>query len=451
VWYAGDTNNPHYLYYANKGYGGECVSPQNYIPCGTPSDPIVLVVNKRGTLFVSTLSTWYQIFPGNPPYAQSTGSKHGAVASFGWGDAEGELYYEAADGIRTFKGSDGTYKSLPIEWLWRDNPLTPIPLIDTTQLSKILGAYVNSEAIFVYIGQDGNRHRLTWNSEYNIWRNDNVPATALYLEADTNTLVYSIPITIPGTGSGWVIVYDSYSQDYDDGGWVAGVLAQSPIPITLQTPYLDAGAPNNQKQFNVLTIDANPNGQILTPTLLFDGNNGNVATVIPSPATFTGAVRNKFVFQIAAGFGQQAYEISLQITGAVTAAPILYQAEMYAAVLADQRSSYDTYWVTLSNTNETKLVKQCFVDYTTIAGNTLLLEIFADGNLTPYFTIVLPENTSRSEVPMRVRFPAKILRLFRMIITSTAKYQLWSPVQLMWKMNATQSGFQRLDLGDTTP
>jgi hypothetical protein len=248
-----------------------------------------------------------------------------------------------------------------------------------------------------------------------------------------------------------VIVYDSYSQDYDDGGWSGGILLQNPIPITLQTPYLDVGAPNNQKQFNVLTIDANPNGQILTPTLLFDGNNGNVATVIPSPATFTGLVRNKFVFQIAAGFGQQAYEISLQIAGNVIAAPILYQAEMYAAVLADQRSSYDTYWVTLSNTNETKLVKQCFVDYTTIAGNTLLLEIFADGNLTPYFTIVLPENTSRSEVPMRVRFPAQILRLFRMIITSTAKYQLWSPVQLMWKMNATQSGYQRLDLGDTTP
>jgi hypothetical protein len=276
------------------------------------------------------------------------------------------------------------------------------------------------------------------------------------LEADTNTLVYSKPITIPGTGSGWVIVYDSYSQDYDDGGWVNGALVQLPIPINLQTPYLDIGAPNNQKQFNVLTIDADPNGQVLTLTLLFDGMNGDPTSLPTIPPTFTGSGRDKFDFQINSGLGQQAYQISLQITGDVTAAPTLYQAELYAAVLADQRSSYDTYLITLG-TNETKLVKQAFIDYTTDAGVSLNMSLYADGDTKPYFTFTLPPNTTRHKVPIRVRFPAKLLRLFRMVILGSGdgsgQFQLWSPVGLEFKQNspASASGYKRVDLGDTTP
>ena len=38
-----------------------------------------------------------------------------------------------------------------------------------------------------------------------------------------------------------------------------------------------------------------------------DDNNGNVAPVMPSPATFTGTARNKYQFKINGGQGQQAY------------------------------------------------------------------------------------------------------------------------------------------------
>jgi hypothetical protein len=414
----------------------------------------MIVVNQRGTLFVGTLGdTWWQIFPGNPPYAQTTGSKHGPAASFGWGGAENEIWFVSLDGIRTFRGVDGPYRSLPIEWLWRDNPLTPVPLIDTTQLSQIIGAYSNNTAIFAYPDSNqGMWHRLLYDSQYQRWRNDDVWVTAMYLESDTNTLLYSKPLGIPGVGFGYVIVYDSYAQDYDDGGWsVTGTLIQTPIPFNLQTPYLDLGAPNNQKQFNILALDVNPNGQTITPVLLFDDNNGTVSPVTPSPSTFTGAVRNKFEFQVNSGLGQAAYRISLKLTGAVTAAPVLYQAELYAAVLADSRSSFDTYWVKFG-TDESKLVKQGYFDYTTLDGNSITVALYADGAATPYFTFTLPANATRSEVPMRVRFPAQMLRLFRLIAASSGSFQFWSPVQLEWKpVIGSAKGYAKFPAGGLTP
>ena len=212
LWLAGDPNNPHFLYYSKPGYL-ENFPPQNYIPCGSPSNPIVEVVNFRGTLFVGTLGdTWYQIFPGSPPRAQITGSKHGPVAALGNAQTENEVWFASADGLRTFRGSDGPYMSLPIEWLWRDNPLTPVELIDTTKLSKMLLAYQNSTATIVYPGQDGNPHRLLYDSNYKRFRNDDIPVTAMCLETDTNTLVYAKPMTI-GSSSGWAVVYDSFSRD----------------------------------------------------------------------------------------------------------------------------------------------------------------------------------------------------------------------------------------------
>lgn len=201
------------------------------------------------------------------------------------------------------------------------------------------------------------------------------------------------------------------------------ILNSLPIPMTMQTPYLDLRAPNNPKQFNALILDANPNGQVISPTLLFDDNNGNVSTVIPSPSTFTGSVRNKFTFQVNAGLGQQAYRISLKLDASVTVAPIVYQAEIYADILADIRASFDTYWLNLG-TDETKICKQGYFDYTSTAAITVSL--YADGATTAYYTFTLPANPVRSAVPMRVRFAPRLFRLVRLIAVSSSSFQMWS-------------------------
>jgi hypothetical protein len=446
VWLAGDPNNPHFLYYTPQGYPENC-PPENYIPSpGGPSDPITAVYNFRGTIFVRTHSTHYQVFPGSPPYMQSTGSKHGSPASFDWCITENEVWELGFDGIRSFKGSDGPYRSLIIEWLFRNNPITPVPLVNLSLLSNVISTFKNNTVTFVYTGVDGNQHRLRWSQSYQRFRNDDVPATAMIAEEDTNQLLYSVPMDIDGD-SGWAIVYEDITKDYDDGGWSGGILRQLPIALDLQTPYFDEGKPNNQKQYNNVTIDSNPNGSTITVQLLFDDNNGEVAPI--TLGTFTGPVRDKFQFAINEGAGQQAYRTSLQLTAAVTSAPIIYQADIETAVLPEQRTTYDCYWIKFGQ-DESKLVKQGYFDVTNVAP--VLVNLFADGSDIPYYTFTLPPNPTRSEMPTRVRFPAIKLRLFRVIMASasadqaTNQFMLWSAIQIDNKPIQIGKGYNRSEL-----
>lgn len=444
VYMAGDPNNPHYLYFTPVNLPQYC-PPQNYIPVGSPTDPISAVINYRGTLFVRTFSTWYQIFPGNPPYAQSTGSKHGSPANFDWCLTESEIWYQSWDGIRTFRGADGKYQSLIIEWLYRGTAQTPVSLVDLSKLGSVISAFKNNTATFAYIGQDQQRHRLRFSTQYQRWRNDDVPATAIFTEPDTNLLVYAIPDLVE---PGWLLVYEDITKDYDDGGWFEGALLQNVVPMNLQLPYIDLGALNNQKNFNTLTVDANPNNQTLDVQLLFDDNNGAVAPI--DLGTFTGATRQKFQFIINGGLGQQAYKVSPKFTAGVTAAPILYQADIYAAILPDQRTSYDSY-LQKFGTDESKLVKQGYFDVTSTTD--IVVQLFADGSPIPYYIFTIPANPVRSEMPTRVRFPAMKLRLFRLVMTSTGIFQLWSAVQVDQKMviGPGAKGYQRSELTGLTP
>lgn len=448
TWLAGDPNNPHYLYYTPKGYPENC-PPQNYIPSpGGPSDPISAVYNFRGTIFVRTYSSHYQVFPGSPPYMQSTGSKHGSPASFDWCITENEIWEQAFDGIRSFRGSDGPYRSLIIEWLYRNNPITPIPLVNLNALSNVISAFKNNTVTFAYTGVDGLQHRLRYSLSYQRWRNDNVPATAMIAEEDTNLLLYSIPITA-GSQSGWAIVYEVTTQDYDDGGWVNGALVEAPIQLALQTPFIDFGTPNNQKQIQNLAVDANPNGSTLAVQLLFDDNNGEVPPI--TLGTITGTIRDKYQFAINEGDGVEAYRMSLVITGAVTAAPIIYQADIETATLPEQRATYDSYQIKFG-TDESKLVKQAYFDVT--SGLPVTVDLYADGSDIAYFSFTLPANPTRSESPTRVRFPAIKLRLFRLVMASTGtnpienQFQLWSAIQVDQKtvIGSGSKGYNRSEL-----
>jgi len=459
LWLAGDPNNPHLLYYSNPGYP-ENFAPQNYIAVSSPADPITAVINFRGNLLVSTLATWYSISPGTPPIAQPTGSKHGLVAPFGWCQTENAIWFRGIDGIREFTGSDGPYRSLDIEWIFQQGgnaeiqAYSPIPFASPTNPTLDQMAFWNNLVFLTYLGNDGFFHRLAYHTIYKRWRNLDVDETkytlgpALYLEADTNTLLFSELVATPGVlGSGWAVAQD-HINNYDDGGWSASGLIQSPINFTLQTPYQDQGAPNNQKQYNVLTIDADTLGQTLTVTLLFDDNNGSVPSL--NLGTITSTTRQKFQLLVNAGLGQQAYRVSLQITGAVLDAPVILQADIHYALLAEQRSSFDSYWIKFGQ-DESKLVKQGYFDYTSTAA--VSVAIYADGNTTPYYSFTLAANPSRYESPVRVRFPAIKLRLFRCVMTvpSGQTLQVWQTPQVDEKpiLPSNAKGYTRAELHTT--
>ena len=137
-------------------------------------------------------------------------------------------------------------------------------------------------------------------------------------------------------------------------------------------------------------------------------------------------------------------------TADVTVAPVLYQANIEAAVLPDQRTSYDSYQQKFG-TDESKLIKQGFFDLTSTVP--VLIQLFADGDPVPYRQITLPANPTRYESPIRVRFPAIMMRLFRIVMTcaNTGMFMLWSPLQIDWKPVSVGKGYARGELVEAGP
>lgn len=442
VWLAGDPNNPHYLYYSKKSYP-ENFGPENYIPVSSPDDPIMAVINWRGTLVVTTLKTWYVIVGGASPYPQPTGSTHGLIAQQGWTLAEGEIWYRANDGQRAFSGADGKYMTLPVEWIYRTNPDCIVPQVSASDASLDVMAFFNNLVITSYVSQDLTRYRLIYDTVYARFRQDDIEATAMLWERDTNQLLCGVQI-----GIGYAVVADQqYNQDYDDGGWYAGNLTQSEIFMTEQSPYKDLGRPHFPKQWNALETDCDTQNQTLETTLLFDSGEEDAISL---PSANTAFNRSKVQFSINSGDGQQSYSMSILHQMSVTVAPTLFQENIYAALLADYRATFDTYWHKFGS-DELHLVKEAYFDYTSPVPVTFNLYVNGDmENL--YFTFTLPVLADRAVV--RVLFPAYKCRLWRMvgllasgIPDAGGGLQLWSPVRVNQKVLEDGSAYARQEFG----
>ncbi len=428
---AGDKNNPHYLYFNNASYP-ESFSPANYTPVGSPTAPIIAVINWRGTLFVQTTQTWWLIIPGQPP--QPTGSIHGGISNQGWTQFEGGVYYRAMDGQRAFNGADGAYLSLSIEFVYRQNPLTPLPLADPTQASQDIMCFYNNSIYTSYIATDGNRYRLIWDAIYHRYRNDDIAATAMLWEQDINAFLVAKQIS-PGQ---YAICYDQvYTQDYDDGGWVDGALVQTPIALNIQRPYSDLGKPHYPKQWNALETDVNTQDQPMATTLYF--NTEPPTSIDLASATTT--QRDKVQLKVNDGDGVQAYSMSLQHTMSVTVAPTFYQEDVYAAILADYRNSWDTYWIK-AGTDKFKLVKQGYFDYTSTED--IVISLYADGSTLPYYQFTLPPQPDRLAV--RKLFACWKPRLWRMIALSNGDFQFWNAPIIELKPIQESSTYSQLEL-----
>jgi len=436
TWLAGDKNNPHYLYFSKKGQP-ESFGPQNYIPVSTPDDPINAVINWRGTLIVGTLKSWFIIVGGAQPYAQPTGSVHGIIAQGGWCVVEGAVSYRSTDGWREFTGADGVYKTLMVEWVFQNNPLCIVPQADISQASQDVMCYYNNQIIDSYISLSGQRYRMVWDSRYGRFRYDDVPATAMLWEKDINTLLVGKQM---GVGQ-YAIVQDQVG-DYDDGGWVSGALVQTPITVTIQTPYHDLGKPHLPKQWNEFEVDVNTKGQNMSSTLLFEDGTISLPLSVVNNTT-----RQKVELFVNNGMGEQAYRASIQHSISVTTAPILYQDDIYAALLAEYSASIDSYFIKFG-TDTDKFVKQGWFDYTStypITGS-----LYADNSPIPYFTFALPAQTQR--YVMRVRFgnvnngtTAFTCRTWRIILNTLndsdgTQFQMWEKPRIEWKtINAGDS------------
>jgi hypothetical protein len=427
AWYWGDPNNPSTLYFST-GNAPQYVSEANNVIISTPDDIITAVVPFKGNIFVSCVkSGWWMVPPDSPasqpPYP--TACKHPCVAPFGYVATEDMIAYQSTDGLRAFAGGASEYMSLPIEFLFQGIGSTPIVEADQTKLSQTVAAFWNSMVFFSYVGTDGNRHRVVYHAQYKRFRNDDVDAQCLMLEADTNQLLY-------GDSNGLVHI-DRQPIGYDQVN-SGGLLAAEPIAINLQTSYSFQSSPANQKQYNAVQIDCNLGGQTLNVAVLF--NDGEITVPL---GTISNSTRGKINLPVNAGLGQQAYKISLQITGNLTSPAYLYQAAVEALVLPRTRRTFDSYKLNLS-APDSKYAKDVFWIYSAAAPITV--SVYYDDNPTAGFTFIMP-TASGLRNPLRQRLPAISFRTIRFVGTSSQDFLLWPDSCLWYKMQCMGRGYEK--------
>ena len=290
--------------------------------------------------------------------------------------------------------------------MFRASPETIVPKLNPNDYDQVVMAYYQNQCYGSFISASnydsyGNpeRYRLRFDDIYKRYSIDDVPATAMLWEQDINTLLLGVPIqSASGTSQQYGIAQD-WIGDYDDGGWNESgtALVITPIDLTIQTPYGDWGAPHNPKSFNVLEGDYDTQNQTISTSLFFKGEE-DFSLALPDENQ--GAGRQKYQYQIAAtesvtnpaAAGVEAYSVSIQHRMSVTVAPTLYQENIYAAVLAESRSSFDTYWQSIEGDYLGIFPTNVYIDYN--AEQQITVSIFAEGSTIPYyvddFTLIPP-------------------------------------------------------------
>jgi hypothetical protein len=433
---AGDPNNTNILYFSKRG-NIEAWPPQNQLPVGKPDDPIMAIVNfGNSLLYILTLSRIYSAFypegASQPQVYQTRELTYGLVANFGWTVGNGEIKYQAADGIRRFRGGASELMTLPVDWLETGQTFGPIVPQDVTQLSQTLMEYFNREMYVSYIGQDGLRHRLIWNDDFQRFRNDDIAANALFVEQDTKKLLYA-----DTNGN----IFQDRVNNFDDGGFVAGVQTKNAIPMNMQTPYLDQGKPKFKKVYQEFMIDIDTQGETVTVQLLFDNGLGPTLTL----GTVTQTGRAKVLLPpINGDKGQEGYNVSLKVTGNVKNMVTIREWAVKGVVETDLREAFDSYWQD-TDTPEWKLMKQGWFNYTTTANQPITVNRYVDGDLSaPEFTFTLPATTVRQ--PLRVRMPSTKCRMWRITMTAAAPFRLYNESFTEVRNLSTQKGYGRKQL-----
>lgn len=433
MYFAGDKQNPNYLYYSAKD-NPQAVSSAAYVPVSTPDDVITAIVATRANLFVSTLKRWWSISPGSQPGSAPTvyptAADRGCVATQGV-CVKGEMvYYQALDGIRVFTGGGSNYITRIIEFVFQGIGTTPIVEADLTRLSSTVMTFWNNMVFISYFGAGTKRSRVILDTVNERWRNDDQDSQSILLEADTNSILY-------GDSQG-LIHQDRLNQSYDQSN-VGGVATITPIQMTLQTPYSDQGAPTIQKNYNNLIIDANTNNQPLVCELFY--NDGQESAVI---GTVTTTERARVNLPINNGLGFQAYKCSLLLQGQATQRIFLYQAAIMAIPLAITRQSWDSYWQD-DGTPESKIMKDCWFDYNASAPITCTV-YYDESALVQPFVFVLPQyNGVRNS--FRQRLPAVKYRLRRIVLDSNGNdFQLWDTSKLAIKPVKQGAGYEAIPL-----
>lgn len=332
--------------YFTKGNNPDSAPDTNQIEVTSPSEPLVngVIVDGLGMVF-STERAWL-IYPnfaqatasilgviGNPFTVIESISERGLYAKEGiCTNGGGIVYFIAKDGIRMSPGGAGSksitdddlYNLFPHEGQTQPTPSytlagTTISAPDFTKPDGLALRFAQGYLYFDYIGFDGQRHTLVYDTSSEGWIVD-VYATVASIHADNEGEGGMAGVISPGQGIGVLMgCTDGTIRDLDN---TSGLEVTN---MTLATPAVGAGRETNH--FGDLYVEAR--GVLATPwtlALWTDRYTVNSSFTL-SPASLSSAAfgRTFYVIDLNAGQGVYARDLGMVFSTPVNAA----RAELY--------------------------------------------------------------------------------------------------------------------------
>jgi len=266
MWWAGDAGNgaKGRVYYSPQGRPS---SVAGFVIVSADNDATQKLIRWNDLLYCFTTKAVFQIIGTDEPFTvsrvmgvQGTLQPRTVVATpFG-------IFYQATDGIRVFDG-------------------TQAPLVGFDALGPVLrGESVENLTSFVgtiaehareeYVISDGTQ-TLGWHLTDHTWRDLGISPTAMYYMDDTD-LFLGPNVFLMGLASG-VVAFEQPGTTTDYNG--------TAIPFSVE-PVSATWEAGLRKLIQRVYIEANTNGQSLTPTLIIDG----VSTTLPTLVTASQSV-----------------------------------------------------------------------------------------------------------------------------------------------------------------
>lgn len=323
---AGDTRNPHIVYWTNpKNPDG--TTDVNFLEVTAPSEPILNGWMWNSRCFVATSERVFQLTPYKDPEGflsfKADELPNGKGLFSRWGYALGDLVYTLPKG-GVFAQAEGSAHDLTTRTL---TPLFP------RDSEKGVGADTNGVSAPNLVSAQAANLRLCAGERYLYFD---------YVDASSNrrTLVLDRKLSTLETGA-WFYDQTSFGSvcHYADEGQskrsvlvggadgklyeVGGVTDDgTAVAARFITHSLNLGDPGTRKRFGDARISVNASGATITPTLGFDFR--TTTTVFAALPTTSAKIDTKL--DIVSGAGRRAYDIALDCSWSVSAsqAPIFY-------------------------------------------------------------------------------------------------------------------------------
>jgi len=454
---AGDRNNPNVLYKSKPGRPesfpaviNEADGSPGSIEVGTPSDPIMNICEYGGNVLCLNKAHLYivQMYNGYMQAPVKTLAQRGLMNHWAWCKVDNDIWYLAYDGIYSWNGGESVKRSEAIDHIFKGEFLSgyyPISLDPDgsgdpnglSDLDKVLFTYRKNQVLVSYIDTEGDPRRLRYDLIYDRWDMENTAVDAAQFEEDSGRLVLATNSggvahlnlddtpgseASPATTDGWTDLLD-----HDDG---------APIAWEAWSGWYMMGMPTMQKQFGDVILElANVETEVTVQVYYdFSGTLEEAFTIAAAPT----AGRHRYVMSLQSAASQEAYAISLRITGTSVQPVALYTLTFNFLTLEQIQHGRAGDWDNLGYPHDKRLT-QVSIEYD-VAGTDAELQLDIMGGIggsTPTlavqtFTLSSPASTD-STGPLRGRttFPindgivAKLVRL-RPVETSH-DVKIWNP------------------------